>query len=209
MAETRNGRRPKRRMTVPTRPDPEPGGGFRFGNLAPATARQLLHVWYARMYKHNLETRGGLRPGRAARNARELLLDLEYGEKHVEAFSAITMEKRKDDRECAYCGRPADSKDHLIPRMRNGPEAAENVVQACRSCNSSKGSRDVFEWAASKGFFPLEIVKRYVRLAWRWCDRNGLLDRTVEELRAAHPPFVVDIDWRSELPIARKLPDAG
>lgn len=75
MAETRNGRRPKRRMTVPTRPDPEPGGGFRFGNLAPATARQLLHVWYARMYKHNLETRGGLRPGRAARNARELLLE--------------------------------------------------------------------------------------------------------------------------------------
>ena len=83
------------------------------------------------------------------------------------------------------------------------PEDADNHVPACRSCNSSEGSKDVFTWAASKGFFPLKIGKRYSRLAWLWSLRMGLLDATVHELRRTDPPFLVDIPWTNELPTQR------
>ena len=60
----------------------------------------------------------------------------------------------KDEREkifnagtCVYCGATdALSLDHLIPRLRGGEDEANNLVTACRSCNSSKGSRDMLEW---------------------------------------------------------------
>ena len=76
-------------------------------------------------------------------------------------------------------------------------------IRTCRSCNSSKGSKDVFTWAESKGFFPLEIGKRYIRLAWLWSSRMGLLDAPLDELRAADPPFLLDIPWTDDLPRRR------
>lgn len=48
---------------------------------------------------------------------------------------------------CAYCG--VEDKltvDHVIPISRGGPDAPENVVPACKSCNSSKGAKTLDEW---------------------------------------------------------------
>lgn len=48
---------------------------------------------------------------------------------------------------CSYCGsKDSISVDHLIARSRNGAESGDNIVWACRSCNSSKGNRDLLEW---------------------------------------------------------------
>ena len=70
---------------------------------------------------------------------------------------------------CAYCGTTPPPKlhgDHLIPRHRGGPESADNLVWACRSCNSSKCARDVLEWYASRMEFPpLLVLRRYLKLA--------------------------------------------
>lgn len=44
---------------------------------------------------------------------------------------------------CLYCGatdRPL-TRDHVIPLKEGGQHVKENVVPACRSCNSRKGSR--------------------------------------------------------------------
>lgn len=46
----------------------------------------------------------------------------------------------RDGWKCAYCGAPARSVDHVIPRARGGTHDLGNLVAACRSCNSRKGS---------------------------------------------------------------------
>lgn len=50
----------------------------------------------------------------------------------------------RDNHQCLYCGGffPADdlSRDHIHPRSRGGHDRWENVVAACKRCNSRKGS---------------------------------------------------------------------
>ena len=36
--------------------------------------------------------------------------------------------------------------DHIVPRVKGGPDTLDNLVVACASCNLSKGSKSVAEW---------------------------------------------------------------
>lgn len=47
----------------------------------------------------------------------------------------------RDDGRCQYCGRSAENLDHVLPRSRGGSHSWENVVAACRPCNTRKGAR--------------------------------------------------------------------
>ena len=47
----------------------------------------------------------------------------------------------RDDWTCQYCGGAAENVDHVIPRSRGGGHVWENVVAACRRCNSRKENR--------------------------------------------------------------------
>lgn len=47
----------------------------------------------------------------------------------------------RDGSSCQYCNAPAESIDHVVPRSRGGPHSWENVVAACRPCNSRKRDR--------------------------------------------------------------------
>ncbi len=47
----------------------------------------------------------------------------------------------RDDNACQYCGRPAESIDHVLPRSRGGRHEWDNVVASCRRCNTTKGDR--------------------------------------------------------------------
>lgn len=68
---------------------------------------------------------------------------------------------------CCYCGgRDYLSADHLIPTKRGGVNSGDNLVWACRSCNSSKCARDVLEWLADRNQFPpLLLLRRYLKLS--------------------------------------------
>lgn len=73
--------------------------------------------------------------------------------------------------ECYYCGiegdRPEDwvwdeahqsywlpvstrremlVREHMVPKSRGGSDKPENIVPACRKCNSTKGTKTVEEW---------------------------------------------------------------
>lgn len=48
---------------------------------------------------------------------------------------------RRDGKACAYCGKRADTIDHVVPRSRGGRHSWENCVAACRPCNSRKADR--------------------------------------------------------------------
>ncbi|MFM7263497.1 MAG: HNH endonuclease [Acidimicrobiales bacterium] len=47
----------------------------------------------------------------------------------------------RDEHRCGYCGAPADSIDHVMPRSRGGLNVWENVIAACRPCNLVKRDR--------------------------------------------------------------------
>jgi 5-methylcytosine-specific restriction endonuclease McrA len=49
----------------------------------------------------------------------------------------------RDHHRCVYCGAPATSLDHVIPRSRGGAHVWENVVAACGRCNHVKADRAV------------------------------------------------------------------
>ena len=48
---------------------------------------------------------------------------------------------KRDCYTCAYCGEPANEVDHIQPRVIGGTDDLDNLVAACRRCNSSKGKR--------------------------------------------------------------------
>ena len=48
---------------------------------------------------------------------------------------------RRDNYQCAYCGRRAETIDHVIPRSRGGQHAWENCVASCTICNHRKADR--------------------------------------------------------------------
>ena len=185
--------------------------GKGFGALRAATARECLINAYARMVYHVLlrDSRVSHDRSRCAVIAMKLRRRLLDGESAVRSID-VRDERRKLSGGCTYCGRPAETLDHLIPRLRHGPDSADNLVPACRWCNSSKGGRDVFKWAASKGFFPLPVIRRYLVLSWRWTERAGLLEAPLEALRASDPPFLVgDIPWSSAAPVTLELERHG
>ncbi|WP_252441998.1 HNH endonuclease [Pseudonocardia humida] len=61
---------------------------------------------------------------------------------------------RRDGRRCAYCGKRADTIDHVVPRSRGGAHSWDNCVAACRSCNSRKADHLVEEIGWTLEFAP-------------------------------------------------------
>lgn len=51
----------------------------------------------------------------------------------------------KNGGRCVYCGDPADTIDHVIPKSKGGTDDLDNLVPACRDCNSRKGNR--LDWS--------------------------------------------------------------
>jgi 5-methylcytosine-specific restriction endonuclease McrA len=48
---------------------------------------------------------------------------------------------RRDNYRCAYCGRRAETIDHVLPRSRGGKHTWENCVASCTTCNHRKADR--------------------------------------------------------------------
>ena len=53
----------------------------------------------------------------------------------------LTNVLRRDGFRCGYCGGPADTRDHVIPRSRGGATSWTNLVAACADCNGRKRDR--------------------------------------------------------------------
>ena len=151
----------------------------------PTTVREVI----ARNYSYNYRARMAQERGDNNYSARDHLLARHYykeilsGRNRIGSLYNDERQKLKLPRVCVYCGASAPlSLDHLIPRLKDRPDASENLVPACRSCNSSKGGRDLIVWLRSKGRSPsILLFRRYLKLTWRWCEANDCLDRSLAE----------------------------
>lgn len=60
-------------------------------------------------------------------------------------YRSVALSRRavfaRDNHTCQYCGGRAESIDHVVPRSRGGEHTWENVVAACRKCNTRKMNR--------------------------------------------------------------------
>ena len=65
---------------------------------------------------------------------------------------------------CAYCGRGADTLDHVLPVVKGGLTVRTNLIPACRCCNYAKGHAEVIEWFRSHHGWTPEREARL--LAW-------------------------------------------
>ena len=92
---------------------------------------------------------------------------------------------------CSYCGATDNlALDHILPQAFGGKDVGDNLVYACRSCNSSKGRKDLMEWMSFKNTFPpLMILRRYLKLVINYCIENGLMEDAVADLKEQELPF--------------------
>ena len=60
-----------------------------------------------------------------------------------------TATLQHDNHQCAYCGAPATTIDHIWPFSRGGPTTPDNLAAACQPCNNSKKDSTIAEWLAS------------------------------------------------------------
>jgi HNH endonuclease len=69
--------------------------------------------------------------------------------------------------------------DHLIPHVRGGPDSAENLVLACKHCNSSDGKKGLYEWYGidRKDDLPRIVAGKYLKLLYEIHERNGTLNK--------------------------------
>ena len=66
----------------------------------------------------------------------------------------------RDGRLCVYCGRRADTVDHVLPRCRGGGDTWFNLVAACQSFNGLKGNRTPQEAGMTMIREPFEPKER-------------------------------------------------
>jgi 5-methylcytosine-specific restriction endonuclease McrA len=105
---------------------------------------------------------------------------------------------------CAYCGsRENLSLDHLIPRSRGAKDESDNLVWACRSCNSSKRNRDFLQWMSSQDVFPsIYVLRRYLKIVALRCESLGIFDHPLGEIKSKELPFDLELLPHSFPPLA-------
>lgn len=93
---------------------------------------------------------------------------------------------------CNYCNSTDQlALDHILPQKLGGKDNGDNLVYACKTCNSSKGKKDLMEWMIFRGdhFLPLMIIRRYLKLVITFCIENNLMDLKISEIEFDKVPF--------------------
>lgn len=59
---------------------------------------------------------------------------------------------------CVYCGKPANTVDHIIPKSKGGQDTDWNLVPSCKSCNSSKKDKSLAEFLNDSFYYDYQGI---------------------------------------------------
>ena len=154
--------------------------------MKPSTVGELLHWSYANLaMAHAAVTANAQQFGRLQFMVRaRLYKGLSAGTMNIGPLADDERLKMVLPQACCYCGsRSHLSVDHLMPTKKGGSNSGDNLVWACRSCNSSKCANDALEWLANQGHFPpLLLLRRYLKLSIELSQERGLMGRPLDSV---------------------------
>ncbi|NVK23754.1 MAG: HNH endonuclease [Gammaproteobacteria bacterium] len=133
---------------------------------------------------------------------KKIFSDLMSGQINIRSIFDDEKAKIAHSNVCSYCGSKDNiATDHLIPRNRGGKDSGDNLIAACRSCNSSKSDQDLLTWLRSKNKYPSILVyRRYLKLAIVYCHENNLMDELINS--PTNTPFDVTSLFEKELDLS-------
>ena len=86
---------------------------------------------------------------------------------------------------CIYCGSVQQlTTDHIVARSKGGEDVPDNVVRVCKSCNSSKGAKGLYEWKglAEKNSHHRIAEGKYLKYLYSLYEKNGALDCALKDI---------------------------
>lgn len=95
------------------------------------------------------------------------------------------VREREQNGVCVYCGSVDKlTTDHILPTSCGGDDIPENVVSVCKSCNSSKGAKGLYEWRGleAKDNHHRIVEGKYLKYLYSLHEKNKSLDMSVGEL---------------------------
>ncbi len=104
---------------------------------------------------------------------------LRSGEATISGTIREWQREKELPKECVFCGtNDALQTDHLIPRSRGGSDSADNLVQTCNRCNSSRGDQGIFQWLGLKEKDKLHrlVAGKYLKELFELHEAAGSLD---------------------------------
>ncbi|MBP3213759.1 MAG: HNH endonuclease [Bacteroidaceae bacterium] len=120
------------------------------------------------------------------------------GRWNIHDLMEFNVAKIKNNNYCWYCGKEMEpsklTKDHVFPRCKGGVDDMDNIIMVCKTCNSSKGKMDLFEWyeEVRQEWPPINVWVHYLKNIYLYSLDNSLMDKRLEELDALNLPF----NWR-------------
>jgi hypothetical protein len=133
------------------------------------------------------------------------------GRWNIHDLLEFNVAKIQQNNYCWYCGKEMGpsklTKDHVFPRSKGGDNDMDNIIMVCKTCNSSKGNMDLFEWYAEvrKEWPPINVLVHYLKNIYLYSIEHGLMDKHSEELGTMDLPF----KWQYKLSATRTLLNGG
>ena len=115
-------------------------------------------------------------------------MQLKTGEIHWSTAVREWRLERGTGDTCIYCGEQSQlTVEHILPRSKGGEDIPENVVMVCKSCNSSKGAKRLYEWRGleAKDQFHRIAEGKYLKYLYSLHEKRGTLD--VDDVRLLCP----------------------
>lgn len=117
------------------------------------------------------------------------------GRWNIHDLLEFNVAKIQQNNYCWYCGKEMEpsklTKDHVFPRSKGGDNDMDNIIMVCKTCNSSKGDMDLFEWYAEvrKEWPPINVLVHYLKNIYLYAIDHDLMERHTDELEQMDLPF--------------------
>lgn len=106
------------------------------------------------------------------------------GEIHWSTTVREWLREKENPSICIYCGEETNlTTEHILPKCCGGEDIADNVVRVCKSCNSSKGGKRLYEWRGLKEKDNHHRIAegKYLKYLYSLHENRGTLDASSVE----------------------------